>query len=78
MIEEKEREAAKQQMIAASFTAWQMGDTGMDFQPYLKKLGLSDIETELTEEQKKFITARSLDIAERINVAYKAGKIYKG
>jgi hypothetical protein len=74
MIEEEKAEAVKQSMIAASYTAWQMGEARMSFPLYLKKLGLADSEPELTAEQKEILTARGLDVAERINQAMKAGK----
>lgn len=73
MIEAEKAEQSKQMMIAASFAAWQTGaGEKMTFGLYLKRLGLSDSEPELTAEQKQILTARGLDIAERIRAATRA------
>lgn len=76
MIEEEKAEAIKNQMIAASFTAWQLEAGGkMGFAEYLRQLGLSDSEPKLTEDQKEILTSRGLDVADRINAAVKAGRV---
>lgn len=52
-------------MVAASFMAWQMGaGNGMEWNRYLKNLGLSDEEPELTPEQRKEIARRAIERAE--------------
>lgn len=74
MIEAEKAEIEKQRWIAASYTAWQMGaGKNMSFPMYLKHLGLSDKEPELTSEQKKIIIAKADAVAERINAAMRAG-----
>jgi len=63
-------------MIAASFTAWQMGaGNKMNFAMYLKQLGLSEAEPKLTDDQKRILEAKGLAVADRIREAVKAGKV---
>jgi hypothetical protein len=76
MIEEEKAEAVKQGMVAASFTAWQMGaGEKMSFAVYLKKMGLTEAEPTLTDEQKDILTAKGLSIADRIKSAMQAGRV---
>jgi hypothetical protein len=76
MIEEEKAEADKRAMVAASYTAWQLGaGEKMSFPLYLKKLGLTESETALTDEQKEILIAKGLHTAERIRAAVDAGRV---
>jgi len=54
MLIEKAAEHQKELMVSAAFVGWQMGSGKKDqsFQSYLKQMGLSEKETELTIEEK--------------------------
>jgi len=66
IIKEKEL-SIKNQMIAASYTAWQMGSgEKKSFGSYLKYLGLSEKEEKLSKEQKKMVVQEARTISQRI------------
>lgn len=59
----------RQGLIEASFTAWQIKDTGKTFPEYLKVFGLNEKEQPLTKEQKKQMIKRSHEVGDRIREA---------
>lgn len=67
-IEKEKLETFKNQMIAASFTAWQLGagEKGKSFSYHLKKHGLLEKKEKITTQQKKVLAEQSKRIAERI------------
>jgi len=66
MLAEEKAEALKKQMIAASFTAWQMKETNKTFEEYLRILGLTDKQEKIPDATKKKMIERNINIAERI------------
>lgn len=67
MIENDEFEADKNRLIAASFTAWQMGVAGkIGFHEYIRKLGLVEKDPELTPEQKQKLFDEVFEMAEKV------------
>jgi len=69
MLTEEKADKIKTQMIAASFTAWQMKDTNKLFDEYLRPLGLVDKPEKLSKEVKQKMIERNVGIAERIRKA---------
>lgn len=75
MIEEQQAEAARQGMIAACFTAWQLREGGRDsFGDYLDNFGLGDTPQKMTKAQKVATLEKALTVAERVSKAMQAGK----
>lgn len=75
-IEKEKSEAIKNQLIAASFNAWQMGSAlseKRNWNQYLKLLGLTEKTEPIPEERKKEIAAQAHKIAERIMKMDKKG-----
>jgi hypothetical protein len=66
MIEKERVEKTKDQMIAASFTAWQMMHSKKTFAEHLRMLGLLEKEKPVTVEQKKANVKSALAKARRI------------
>jgi hypothetical protein len=66
MLTEKAVERQKESMVSAAFIGWQMGAGKKDesYQDYLRRLGLTDKEPEMTEEEKA-INAAIADRADR-------------
>lgn len=77
MLTEEKSENLKQQMIAASFTAWQMRDTKKTFEEYLRMLGLADKKGKMSKEVKRKMIERNIAIAERIRKASKKQRAKK-
>lgn len=71
MIDEEKLDAVRQAMIAASFTAWQMGSgkKNESWDRYIERFGLSDKEPGLTDEEKKYYLDRAADIVSRVKQA---------
>jgi len=66
MIEKERVEKTKDQMIAASFTAWQMMHSKKTFAEHLRMLGLLEKEKPVTKEEKRARVESALDKARRI------------
>lgn len=66
MLLRRQTDAAKERMIAASYTAWQMQTScKLSFGDYLKKLGLIESE-KISKDEKQELIDRARKTAERI------------
>ena len=70
-ISEQEIEQKKQSMIAAAFTAWQLGagnngKTKRTWPEYLRAMGLGDRPRKMSETEKKDAVTKALKVSERI------------
>ena len=76
MIENIKLEKIKYQMIAASFTAWQMGaGKGKAFNEYIKKFNLLESDKPLSEDQKISMAKDALLRAEKIKISDRKRRI---
>lgn len=69
MFAEEKAEERKYALIAASFTAWQMKDTGKTFDDYIRAFGLGEKKAKINDKMKKQLIERNIDLAERIRKA---------
>lgn len=61
-------------MIAASFTAWQMGaGDKMSWQEYLNKHGLGEKTAKMSSEQKADLVKKTDNVAAKIKAAFQKG-----
>ena len=77
MLAEEKSEKLRQQMIAASFTAWQLKDTKKTFDEYLRALGLADKQGKMSDELRRKMVERNIGIAERIRKASRKQRVKK-
>jgi hypothetical protein len=72
MHEQERATRQKNELIAASFSAWQIivsNGGKIDWEKHLCSLGLSDRKHELSENMKKYLSEKALTIAEKIQRA---------
>jgi len=66
-LENEKREEARQQMTVAAFIGWQSGAGGdKDFNDYLRSLNLTDKPPTMSDEERKKVAEKNIDLATRI------------
>ena len=69
MLTDDKADTFKRELVAASFTAWQLKETKKTFDQYLKMFGLSENRAKMPDEVKKKLALKNISIAERIRKA---------
>lgn len=72
MLADEKAEEVRNSMVASAFTAWLMNPGKMDFEEYLRGLGLVDKDESIPQDEKQRMIAESLAVAERIKRADKS------